>query len=70
MNLLTFRFGELFRSALEQKKAEEEKEFGAIDYDASISSDKKTIGLGTQVKVFISSILMHDLYVKLCRGIT
>lgn len=60
----------MFRSALEQKKAEEEKEFGAIDYDAPISSDKKTIGLGTKVKVFISSILMHVLNRKLCRDIT
>ena len=41
----------LLRSALEQKKAEEEKEFGAIDYDAPVESEKKTIGLGTKVKL-------------------
>lgn len=39
------------RSALEQKKAEEEKEFGAIDYDAPISSDNKTIGFGTKIGI-------------------
>lgn len=39
----------LLRAALEKKKAEEEKEFGAIDYDAPIESDKKTIGFGTTV---------------------
>lgn len=44
LKLITFP-----RSALEQKKAEEEKEFGAIDYDAPIESEKKTIGLGTKV---------------------
>ncbi|KAM7254228.1 hypothetical protein ACFE04_031910 [Oxalis oulophora] len=36
------------RSALEQKKADEKKEFGAIDYDAPVESGKKTIGLGTK----------------------
>lgn len=39
------------RSALEQKKVEEQKEFGPIDYDAPISSDNKTIGLGTKIGV-------------------
>lgn len=42
------------RSALEQKKAEEEKEFGAIDYDAPIPSDNKTIGLGTKIGVGVA----------------
>lgn len=37
------------RSALEQKKTEESKEFGPIDYDAPVKSDQKTIGLGTKV---------------------
>lgn len=41
----------LLRSALEQKKAEENKEFGAIDYDAPVESETKTIGLGTKVKL-------------------
>ncbi|KAL2321432.1 hypothetical protein Fmac_025811 [Flemingia macrophylla] len=39
------------RSALEQKKAVEEKQFGAIDYDAPISSDDKTIGFGTKIGI-------------------
>ncbi|XP_004507566.1 uncharacterized protein [Cicer arietinum] len=42
------------RSALEQKKVEEKKEFGAIDYDAPISSDKKTIGFGTKVGIGVA----------------
>lgn len=41
----------MLRSALEQKKSEENKQFGAIDYDAPTESEKKTIGLGTKVKV-------------------
>lgn len=40
----------LLRSALEQKKADEIKEFGPIEYDAPVESEKKTIGLGTKVK--------------------
>lgn len=40
----------ILRAALEQKKAEEEKEFGAIDYDVPIESEKKTIGIGTKVR--------------------
>ncbi|KAF5466227.1 hypothetical protein F2P56_016174 [Juglans regia] len=42
------------RSALEQKKADEEKEFGAIDYDAPVESEKKTIGLGTKIGVGVA----------------
>ncbi|XP_027344735.1 uncharacterized protein LOC113857162 isoform X2 [Abrus precatorius] len=45
------------RSALEQKKAEEEKEFGAIDYDAPTSSDNKTIGLGTKIGVGVAVVV-------------
>ncbi|KAK3219027.1 hypothetical protein Dsin_012997 [Dipteronia sinensis] len=37
------------RSALEQKKAEEEKEFGAIDYDAPVESEKKQLDLAPSV---------------------
>ena len=37
------------RSALEQKKAEENKNYQAIDYDASIEPEQNTIGLGTKV---------------------
>ncbi|KAK1577805.1 hypothetical protein Q3G72_025020 [Acer saccharum] len=45
------------RSALEQKKAEEEKEFGAIDYDAPVESEKKTIGLGTKIGVGVAVVV-------------
>ncbi|KAK0596754.1 hypothetical protein LWI29_018663 [Acer saccharum] len=45
------------RSALEQKKAEEEKEFGAIDYDALVESEKKTIGLGTKIGVGVAVVV-------------
>ena len=37
------------RSALEKKKAEVEKEFGAIDYDAPSEPEQNPIGLGTKV---------------------
>ncbi|KAK4267737.1 hypothetical protein QN277_024477 [Acacia crassicarpa] len=43
------------RSALEQKQAEEEKQFGAIDYD-SPNSDK-TIGLGTKIGVGLAVLV-------------
>ncbi|XP_038985919.1 uncharacterized protein LOC103705755 isoform X2 [Phoenix dactylifera] len=39
------------RSALEQKKAEEDKLNQAIDYDAPIESEQNTIGLGTKLGV-------------------
>ncbi|XP_058728757.1 uncharacterized protein LOC131601054 [Vicia villosa] len=42
------------RSALEKKKAEEKREFGAIDYEAPISSDNKTIGFGTKVGIGVA----------------
>ncbi|KAH1240077.1 hypothetical protein GmHk_07G018042 [Glycine max] len=42
------------RSALEQKMAEEEKEFGAIDYDAPIPSNNTTIGVGTKIGVGVA----------------
>ncbi|CAK8574562.1 unnamed protein product [Lathyrus sativus] len=42
------------RSALEKKKAEEKEEFGAIDYEAPISSDNKTIGFGTKVGIGVA----------------
>ncbi|KAL5160170.1 hypothetical protein HKD37_07G017750 [Glycine soja] len=44
----------LLRSALEQKMAEEEKEFGAIDYDAPIPSNNTTIGVGTKIGVGVA----------------
>ncbi|TYJ30393.1 hypothetical protein E1A91_A06G127400v1 [Gossypium mustelinum] len=42
------------RAALEQKKVEEQKEYGPIDYDAPVESEKKTIGLGTKIGVGIA----------------
>ncbi|XP_031249397.1 uncharacterized protein LOC116107231 [Pistacia vera] len=45
------RLAAIKRSAVEQKKEEKEREFGAIDYDAPIESDKKTIGLGIKIGV-------------------
>lgn len=47
---MTMAFCMLLRSALEKKKEDDEKDFGAIDYDAPVEAEKKTIGLGTQVK--------------------
>jgi hypothetical protein len=57
----------LLRSALEQKKAEEIKEFGPIDYDAPISSDNnnnKTIGFGAKVQP--TTILLYRIIKQLC----
>ncbi|KAJ4719057.1 Tetratricopeptide repeat (TPR)-like superfamily protein [Melia azedarach] len=48
------RLAAVKRSALEQKKAEENKEFGAIDYDAPVESETKTIGLGTTIGVGVA----------------
>ncbi|XP_048139914.1 uncharacterized protein LOC115755813 [Rhodamnia argentea] len=45
------------RSAIEQKKADEIKEFGAIDYDAPTETDDKTIGLGTKVGVGVAVVV-------------
>lgn len=42
------------RLALQQKKREEEKSYGAIDYDAPVESGSTTIGLGTNVLLFRS----------------
>lgn len=39
------------RSALEQKKAEEDKQFGAIDYDTPVETKSRTVGLGTKIGV-------------------
>ncbi|GER53661.1 tetratricopeptide repeat protein [Striga asiatica] len=44
------------KSALEQKKAEEKKQYGAIDYDAPSEADSGTIGLGTKVGVGVAVI--------------
>lgn len=51
------RLAAVRRSALEQKKAEEIKEFGPIDYDAPIETEKKTIGLGTKIGVGVAVVI-------------
>lgn len=53
------RLNAIKRSALEQKKTEEKKQFGAIDYDdAPISiSDNKTIGFATKVGIAVAVAL-------------
>ncbi|XP_059639097.1 uncharacterized protein LOC132281406 isoform X2 [Cornus florida] len=45
------------RSALEQKKADEVKEYGAIDYDAPMESKGSTIGLGTKIGVGVAVVV-------------
>ncbi|XP_023922911.1 uncharacterized protein LOC112034333 [Quercus suber] len=45
------------RSALEKKKEDDEKDFGAIDYDAPVETEKKTIGLGTQIGVGVAVLV-------------
>lgn len=44
------------RSAYEQKKAEEDKFFLPIDYEAPIDSEKSKIGLGSKVGVGIAVV--------------
>ncbi|KAK9923954.1 hypothetical protein M0R45_032349 [Rubus argutus] len=44
-------------SALEQKKTVDKEEYGAIDYDAPVESEKKTIGLGTQIGVGVAVLV-------------
>ncbi|CAN1298936.1 hypothetical protein LINPERPRIM_LOCUS24012 [Linum perenne] len=45
------------RSALEQKKAVQVKEFGPIDYDAPVESKKTTIGTGTKIGVGVAVVV-------------
>ncbi|KAJ4956201.1 hypothetical protein NE237_012984 [Protea cynaroides] len=45
------------RLAIEQKKAEEIKQYGAIDYDAPIKSEQSTIGFGTKVGVGVAVVV-------------
>ncbi|KAJ6428597.1 hypothetical protein OIU84_020305 [Salix udensis] len=45
------------RSALEQKRVEEIKEFGPIDYDAPVKTENKTIGLGTKIGVGVAVLV-------------
>ncbi|XP_062155698.1 uncharacterized protein LOC133863673 [Alnus glutinosa] len=45
------------RNKLETEKADEVKEFRAIDYDAPVESEKKTIGLGTKIGVGVAVLV-------------
>ncbi|KAL4589340.1 hypothetical protein LXL04_002246 [Taraxacum kok-saghyz] len=45
------------RSALDQKKSEEKTTYGAIDYDAPISSEPSKIGLGTKIGVGVAVVV-------------
>lgn len=58
--MLSQNFLQLWRSALEQKKAEEKKVIGAIDYDAPTENNSSSIGLGTKV---ISLLLYVYIYI-------
>ena len=63
--LLVLFFYVLYRSALEKKKAEENKDYQAIDYDAPIESDKTTIGFGTRVSICFMDCLMFPVLINL-----
>ncbi|XP_019198475.1 PREDICTED: uncharacterized protein LOC109192338 [Ipomoea nil] len=45
------------RSALEQKKVEEETKFGAIDYDAPVEPKSSNVGLGTKIGVGVAVVV-------------
>lgn len=45
------------RSAVQQKKTEESNQYGPIDYDAPIMSEKKEIGLATKVGVGVAVVV-------------
>lgn len=58
--MLSTNFLQLWRSALEQKKAEVKKEYGVIDYDAPTEKNSSsTVGLGTKV---ISSCYLTQIW--------
>ena len=63
--LLVLFFYVLYRSALEKKKAEENKDYQAIDYDAPIESDKSTMGFGTRVSICFMDFLMFLVLINL-----
>ena len=63
--LFVLFFYVLYRSALEKKKAEENKDYQAIDYDAPIESDKSTIGFGTRVSICFMDFLMFLVLINL-----
>jgi len=63
--LLVLFFYVLYRSALEKKKAEENKDYQAIDYDAPIESDKSTISFGTRVSICFMDFLMFLVLINL-----
>ena len=63
--LLVLFFYVLYRSALEKKKAEENKDYQAIDYDFPIESDKSTMGFGTRVSICFMDFLMFLVLINL-----
>lgn len=69
---LSQNFLQFWRSALEQKKAEQQKVVGAIDYDAPTEKNSGTVGLGTKVILtFLPDIhIMSFLIVPGCHVIT
>ncbi|PIA25771.1 hypothetical protein AQUCO_10800038v1 [Aquilegia coerulea] len=46
------------RSAIDQKKTEELNQYGTIDYDAPIVSERNAIGLGTQIGAGIAVVVL------------
>ncbi|GAB2222142.1 hypothetical protein Droror1_Dr00013344 [Drosera rotundifolia] len=44
------------RSAIEKKKAEKEKDFSVIDYDAPVQAKESPIGLGTKIGVGVAVV--------------
>ncbi|KAF5191914.1 Ethylene-responsive transcription factor-like protein [Thalictrum thalictroides] len=46
------------RSAIDQKKIEESNQYGTIDYDAPIVSERNAIGLGTQIGAGIAVVVL------------
>ncbi|XP_076919507.1 uncharacterized protein LOC143580334 [Bidens hawaiensis] len=45
------------RSALNQKKAEEQNMYGTIDYDAPVASEPDKVGLGTKIGVGVAVVV-------------
>ncbi|XP_078169648.1 tetratricopeptide repeat (TPR)-like superfamily protein [Carex rostrata] len=48
---------EVKKSAIEKKNTEQKQSYQAIDYDAPIESDQKTIGIGTKVGIGIAVVV-------------
>nr|XP_027122572.1 uncharacterized protein LOC113739541 isoform X8 [Coffea arabica] len=46
-----------FRSALQQKQAEEEEQYGAIDYETPTVPTSNTVGLGTKIGAAVTALI-------------